>query len=339
MNEPFKEVAEPCFNVLIVGAGQIGAFYDQPGDQDVLSHGHAFSKHPRFNLLGFVDQDRTKSGRAAAIWGGRPFDTLEQALAEERVDVVCLAVPDELHFEYLKKLATSEVRLIFTEKPLTRTWPQALAVRQLFAEATRPAVAVNYMRRFVPEFAEIRRRIGQNELGRLLGGTGYYGKGLVHNGSHLIDLLRFLLGEVGQVQFLSEEYDYYDDDPSISGQISFSGGGRAVLQAVDCRPYSVFELDLLFENKRLRILDSGFALEESDAKEDLLFPGYRRLESSPIRATSLGVAMYYAVENIYGYLTDHKALACSLEDGFRVMEVCQRLKEGIRDEKDFAAGP
>lgn len=327
------------YKVMIVGAGQIGAFYDQPGDDNILSHAHAFARHPHFNLLGFVDADRSKAERAAALWGGRSFTSLEEAWAEAAVDVVCLAVPDELHFEYLKKLADCPVRLIFTEKPLTQTWSQAVEIQQLFAEATRPAVLVNYMRRFVPEFVEIGRQIGQNELGRLLGGTGYYGKGLVHNGSHLIDLLRLLLGEVDQVQFLSAEYDYYHDDPSISGQLRFASGGRVLLQAVDCRPYSIFELELFFEHRRLRILDSGFAVEEFDVREDPLFPGYRRLEALPARATSLGKAMYNAVENIFQYLTDSQPLGCPMADGVRVLEICQGLKEGMRDAKDSAAGP
>lgn len=339
MNSSYNELDKQYYSALIVGAGQIGAFYDKPGDENILSHAHAFSRHPHFNLLGFMDQDRIKADRAADIWGGRAFNSLEQALSEEQVDVVCLSVPDELHFEYLKKLAASKARLIFTEKPLTQTWPQALEIKQLFADDHKPTVQVNYMRRFVPEFTELRRRIQQNEMGKLLCGTGYYGKGLIHNGSHLIDLLRFLLGEINQFEFLNEEHDYYDDDSSISGQLGFADGGRIVLQVVDCRPYSVFELELFFEKKRLRILDSGFVLEEFDVREDLLFPGYRRLESSSAMATSLGRAMYYAVENIYEYLIDNKALGCSLEDGFRVMEVCQRLKEGMRDEKNSADGP
>lgn len=328
MNDVTNDYNEPFYNVVIIGAGQIGAFYDRPGDENILSHAHAFSQHPHFRLLGFVDQDKKKTDQAVAVWGGQAFASMEEALAQEQVDVLCLAVPDEWHYEYLRKLAASQVRIVLAEKPLTQTWSQAIDIKNLFSANSAPAIEVNYTRRFVPEFMELSQQIQQNKLGKFLCGTGYYGKGLVHNGSHLIDLLRFLLGEINQVKFLAQEHDYYGDDPSISGQIGFANGGQVVLQVVDCRPYSVFELELFFEKKRLRILDAGFIIEELDVQEDPVFPGYRRLESVSIRTTSLGQAMYFAAENIYEYLVANRPLRCTLEDGFRVLEVCQRLREG-----------
>jgi predicted dehydrogenase len=322
-------VVSPVYNVLIAGAGQIGAFYDQPGDAGILSHAHAFSACPGFNLTGFVDCDFSRAEQAAAIWGGSAWTGLEQALDSLPVDVLCLAVPDEWHYDYLHKLADSRVKLIFAEKPLTRTWPQALEIRELYAQPSAPAVEVNYLRRFVPEFIDLRKRIQSGKLGSFLGGTAYYGKGLVHNGSHMIDLLRFLIGEIREVQPLAQEYDFYPDDASISGMLSFAGGKQVMLQTVDCRSYSVFELDLFFAQNRVRILDSGFAIEEYVVKDDELFTGYRRLEQAFSAATSLGQAMYLAAANIYDFLAFNKPLGCSLGDGCRVIEICQALQEGL----------
>lgn len=331
MSERYNSLNKELYNVLIVGAGQIGAFYDHPEDKNILSHAHAFTAHPCFRLLGFVDRDRSRADLAAQIWGGRVFDSTREALESEQVDVVCVAVPDEWHFDYLRELAGSKVRLVLAEKPLTQTWSEALEIKQRYATDSAPAVAVNYTRRFVPEFQELGRRIQQNEFGQFLCGTGYYGKGLIHNGSHLIDLLRFLLGEIEEVRWLDEESDYYAHDPSISGQLGFAEGGRAVLQVVDCRPYSVFELELFFAGKRIRILDSGFVIEELDVKEDELFPDYRKLEPAASTRTSLGQAMYFMADNIYRYLAFNNPLYCTLEDACRVMKICRDLREG-RDE-------
>jgi len=327
MNELDKGLNGEIYHVLIVGAGQIGAFYDRPGDKDILSHAHAFTAHPHFHLLGFVDQDPVRAEQAASIWGGQVYVSIEEALAQEKVDLVCLAVPDPWHYEYLKKLAGSQVQLIWAEKPLTQTWAEAVDIKALYDDQAAPAVAVNYMRRFVPEFWELRQRIQKGEMGELLCGTAYYGKGLIHNGSHGIDLLRFLLGEIAAVRCLDQVQDFYEDDPSLSGQLIFSNGAKVVLQAIDCRPYSIFELELFFANKRIRILDSGFYMEEYDVKEDALFAGYRRLELDVTRDTSLGQAMYLASHNLYEHLAFNKPLFCTLEDGCRVMEICQHLRE------------
>ena len=48
---------DKSFNVLIIGAGNIGALYDTPDMDKVLTHAHAFSIINGFKLLGFVDLD------------------------------------------------------------------------------------------------------------------------------------------------------------------------------------------------------------------------------------------------------------------------------------------
>lgn len=59
------------YNVLIIGAGNIGAFFDMPYSKNVLTHAHAFSKVEGFNLLGFVDVDNKKAIEAANIWNAK----------------------------------------------------------------------------------------------------------------------------------------------------------------------------------------------------------------------------------------------------------------------------
>ena len=79
---------------------------------------------------------------------------------------------------------------------------------------------MNYTRRFVPEIRSIREAIKSGNYGAFLTGTGYYGKGLLHNGSHMVDLLQFLVGEVGKVAKVSEIVDFYDHDPSVSALLT-----------------------------------------------------------------------------------------------------------------------
>lgn len=315
----------PCFRVLIVGAGQMGAFYDQPGSEEVLSHAHAFHRHPGFELAGFMDADAARAEEAVAIWGGRVFASLGEAY-KARIDVVSLAVPDEFHFEYLKQLAGKKsIRVVLAEKPLTRKMHEAEQIRQLFAGG-QPAVAVNYLRRFVPEFQDLQRQIASGECGEYLTGTGYYGKGLVHNGSHLLDLLRFLLGNIKAARPVYRLKDHYHEDPSWAAVLCIEGERPFFLQAVDSRPYALFEIDLLFTRRRVRIVDSGFAMEIYDVFEDPTFPGYHKLEQESWLKTSLDQAMYLVADNIYRHLANGLPLACTLEEAFQVMADCEQIK-------------
>lgn len=321
---PVKDKRER-YRVLIVGAGQMGAFYDQPDSDEILSHAHAFHCHPGFELAGFLDADSARAEQAVAIWGGRVFASLAEAY-KSKIDVVSLAVPDEFHFEYLKQLAGKKsIRVVLAEKPLARKMHEAEQIRQLFA-AGQPAVAVNYLRRFVPEFQDLQKRIAGGECGEYLTGTGYYGKGLVHNGSHLLDLVRFLLGNIKAARPVYRLKDHYHEDPSWAAVLCIEGERPFFLQAVDSRPYAMFEIDLLFTGKRIRIVDSGFAIEVYDVFEDTTYPGYRKLEQESWIKTSLDRAMYLVADNIHAHLHNGTPLACSLEEGFQVMADCDKIK-------------
>ncbi len=169
------------FTVLIVGAGRIGAFFDTPDSVDVLTHAHAFSQHPDFELLGFVDQDLARAEQAARLWSVEAYASIDEAFASARIDVVVNATPDQVHFDTLQQLIDKAPRLIFTEKPLTATLSEA---KQVLAQAQSKEleIAVNYSRCFVPEFVQLRKDIMQGLHGDYLTGSGAYGKGFLHNG-------------------------------------------------------------------------------------------------------------------------------------------------------------
>jgi predicted dehydrogenase len=321
-----KSMGDSRYKVVIVGAGKIGAFFDCPGSNAVLTHAHAFSSHPRFELAGFVDRDAGRARKAAAIWGGRA-GKLEEFL-RDGVDIVSLAVPDNLHYQYLKQLADAPLKLIFTEKPLAGTLKQAKELLGQYQKNNLP-VCVNYRRRFVPEFKELAQNARSGKFGKLLAGTGYYGKGLLHNGSHLIDLLHFMGEEVSGCRIFNIDRDHFKDDPSISAGLSLKSGGSFILEAVDSRKYTIFEMDLLFEKCRIRIKDSGFNLEFHKIVADKLFAGYRNMSEVKEYPTKLARSLSYAVDDLSAFLRNGRRLECSLRDGYQAMQACELIqKEG-----------
>jgi len=205
----------PKFSVLIVGAGQIGAFFDTPESPNILTHAHAFTKHPNFELLGFMDIVPDNAAKAAAIWGGKPFGSLAEAFAQRIPDVVCVATPDPTHYSFLLEIAQYPVRLIFMEKPFAQNIKEIEHLQHILEQATF-SVAVNYSRRFVPEFIQVREAIHRGECGEFMGGAASYGKGLYHNGSHMLNLLEYWLDQFTTAQVLDTIQDCYAHDPSVS---------------------------------------------------------------------------------------------------------------------------
>src|SRR5574344_659316 len=133
------------YKVIIIGAGNIGAFFDTPASNRVLTHAHAFYHHKNFRLVGFYDVDYEKAKLAAKLWNCQAFAELDAAM--EEAEVVCCTVSDTYHYEVLKKIANYSVKLVFTEKPLTKTIEEAQEIAELYQEKKLP-IQVNYTRRF-----------------------------------------------------------------------------------------------------------------------------------------------------------------------------------------------
>jgi predicted dehydrogenase len=309
------------YNVLIIGAGNIGALFDEPLTDNILTHAHAFIAHNGFNLVGFVDVSIEKVDIAISRWGGKGFENIHDAFYNNKIDVVSIAVPDEHHYEVLRNVSEYPVEFVFAEKPLTKKIGDAVEIMSIYKEKN-ISLLVNYSRRFVPEFEKIKDDIHRGIYGRYLSGVGFYGKGINHNGSHLIDLIRYFIGEIQNSKVIDYSFDYYDDDPSVSGILTLVTDNKFYLQHVDCNLYSIFELDMFFEKKRIKIKDLGFVIEEYDVKKSGIFLGYRNIVKTGESRTSLGKAMYYAVENIFNFLENGAIIKCSGYDGYKALEVC-----------------
>jgi len=315
------------YRVAIIGAGRIGAMLDEPWNPHILTHAHGYKACEGFEIVGFVDCNLEKAEAASARWGGTAFESIEKLFETQSVDVVSVCLPDELHYTTLLALAEKPIKFIFLEKPAVRTPEEADEVRTLYGELM-VRVQVNYTRRFVPEISSIREAIRSGKYGAFLTGTGYYGKGLLHNGSHMVDLLQFLVGEVGKVAKVSEMADFYDQDPSVSALLTMRCGGDFYLRHIDSRKFHIFEMDLTFENKRVRISELGTKIEKYSVGDNWLFEGYRTLNKDAEFPTQHSKAMYHAIANIRNNLDRNEPLVCTLEESLEAVKTCSRIMRG-----------
>jgi hypothetical protein len=321
------------YKVLIVGAGNIGSDYDNPESKYFLTHAHAFTKHSGFELIGFVDNDPVKAQNASMKWSTRYFMNLNEAFKEyPAIDVVCIAVPDRLHYEILKEVANFQPKLVFAEKPLTETLDQALEIQKLYHELNIP-VLINFKRAFVPEIIDIIGRASQNEFGTFVSCSGLYNRGFKHNASHLLDLIsRFT--ECKQLNLLSViDYisDFSVDDPSYSIVARTEKDASVIIKSFSGGAYPIFELDLHFSYARIRLFNTGENLEISRVQPSSAFSGFQILKPLVCIDTSLNQSMAYAVENIYQYFTKAKKLTVPITDGIQVMLLTNQILKEINN--------
>jgi predicted dehydrogenase len=306
----------------IIGAGNIAAGFDNPDSEAVLTHAHAILLEPRLELVGFFDVDREASFRATQKWGGASFNSA-QALLDSGLDVVVIATPDESHLSYLKMVANYKLKAVVCEKPLTQDIESARDIVSIFMEKHIPLL-VNFQRRFDPVVLELKKRYLSGVLGRLMGGTVWYSKGTKHNGSHAIDLLRFLFGEPTGLYANAMLVDFREDDPTVAGRLEFDSFFITLLAGNE-KVFSVFEIDLFFEQGRYRFTHSGLDIEISEPQKDPVFCGYRELAIVHQGPTGLPYALTKFMNSLADYLLGGTLPENTAQDAIKTQKVCVDL--------------
>ncbi|MBQ6516181.1 Gfo/Idh/MocA family oxidoreductase [bacterium] len=300
------------YSALIIGAGLIASDFDTPNNDAVLTHAHAYKNNPDTELLGFYDIDFSRAQKAAEKWGVNAYKELTNA------DIISICVPDEFHTKMVLEAKKLNPKIIFLEKPVCRD----LSDTEILKNVDIP-ILVNYSRSFSKSFQDLKKRILSGEFGQYKSGVGYYGKGFIHNGSHMVNLLNLLFGDISDVEFKNEINDFYNDDHSKFATLNFKNGGYFIMNPVDCRDYTIFEFDFIFEKARVRVLNSGYQIEIYKSAESKKFKGYQMLELSEKIDTDLDFAMKNAVQNIVDFLDGKETLLCDLQKGIVAIKFTQ----------------
>lgn len=312
------------FSFLIIGAGNIAANYDTPDSPHIQTYAHAIYQNKQATLLGFYDIDTSASKKASNIWGGQAYVSLE-ATEADKPDVVCVAVPDQAHFEVLLKVVNLKPKLVITEKPLALTTSDAHKIVTVYDSKKIPLM-VNYSRRFVPSFIDLAKRIKDKEFGIFQTGSGYYGKGLLHNGSHLVNLIQMLIGEVEAKSVFGTLNDWNHQDPSYSFIVETNAGKQIVATGISRKHYSLFEVDLLFSQGRIRITHGGLQVEEYQLQDDPLNVGFTSLSLTRKYETEGKNIMQYVIKNAVGHLVLQEEILSTDKQAMETLAVCEQIR-------------
>ncbi len=319
-----KMLKKDKYKAIIIGAGKIAAHFDFPKSRRIMTHAHAYLKHPKTELAGFFDIDKNAAEKAAKKWGGNPYNDFDEIFAREQPDIVSICVPDECHYEMLIKTAKHKPRVIICEKPITNNFQDTQKAVAFFRRLNIP-VLINYSRRFDKSMQKIKKEITQGKYGRVLCAYGIYNKGIVHNGAHLIDLARYLFGEVKKSSVLYHVSDYGKKDRSAAGFFKFDRCGQFYLAAGDNRSFFIFELDIILEKKRIRLLDSDQYLSWQNVISDPAYPGCKCLGKPAVKKTSINSALMSLIDNAADYLENKTPLICNINSAWRTEKICFEL--------------
>ena len=317
-------MSDPVFDAVIIGCGAIAGGYDaaDPASDTVLTHAKAYESHAGFRLVACVDPNAEQRQAFQQRWNiPHGFDHL--AAVDVPFDVASVCAITDVHADVLEQLLTRPLRAVWAEKPITSDVDSAARLVAAYEQAGIP-LCVNHLRRWAPGIVALRDEIASGQWGLLQGGTGLYTKGLLNNGSHMLDVVDFLLGPVVPVAHLWDAADGRDQDKT-SDVVVQVGDARLTLMGADGTHYSVFELDLLFAQGRVCLVESAFQVVRRPVVPSPQFPGYQILAPAQTQPTGLGRAMLAGLDNLYRHLTQGEALLSSGHTALAAQRACAAL--------------
>lgn len=301
----------------IVGFGRIAHGYAADAAMaryfPYASHAQVLRDHPAFEWTAVVDPDGAARATARTQWSIATVagSVAELGRAADDIEVAVLATPPGARLEQLRDFRN--LRAVLVEKPLGDTLADAQA---FLAECAGRSVLVqvNFWRRADEQF----RALAGGELQRLVGmaqaACVFYGNGLLNNGTHMVDFLRMLLGEVASVQRLATVSSWVEGpiegDFNAGFALSLVSGGGAVLQPLSFRNYRENGLSIWGERGRLDVLNEGLSLRHYRATDNRAMTGEREIacdEPLELPATA-GMALYRVYTNLAETLAGREQL-------------------------------
>lgn len=325
-----KNTALIPLNVLIVGCGNIAGGFDQARAHDALPYTHAgaFSRDGRFRMAACVEPDENRRTEFMTAWQVPVgFSTIEEALnAGEEFDVISICSPTSCHVHDLELALHLQPKLIFCEKPVSTSFAQTENLVNACSKAN-IAMAVNYTRRWDPAIVKLQSDIETNCWGDLRSISALYNKGILNNGSHLIDLLHFLVGSLKIVSVGKPVHDFFSDDPTIPVWLESDKGIPVQIANAHAADYAVFEVQFVFSRGVLTMEEGGMIWRERRAADSGIFKGYTKLEQGINQAGGYSHAMPKAVDNIYRAISQNESLASTGYSALAAQRLCEDIKQ------------
>lgn len=220
-----KSPSAPPIKAALLGLGRIAwSLESDPRREKPATHAGALARLPGVILTGAWDSSPEArreflkgpfgtwgqtSWKSRYPWESRmapstDFQSAAEMLETLRPDLVCVATWPDSHYELVKACVDSDVGAVVCEKPLAPTLEEARKIAAL--EGTGPSrtrILVNHERRYARDWQWIKARMDQKTYGEVLSLRGrlYLGRSrkpgltLLHDGTHLVDILRYLTGK------------------------------------------------------------------------------------------------------------------------------------------------
>ena len=138
-------------------------------------------------------------------------------------------------------------------------------------------------------------------------------------------MILFILGKPKKSIVIDKKNDFFENDPTISANLFFDDG-TFHLQAADEKYYSIFEIDLLFQNIRYKFFYSASKVSIEEPLSDPNFENYKELFNTSTRDTEFFVCMIKIIQEAIRFLNcEIKDSLCNSLSAIETQKLCENL--------------
>ena len=316
----------------IIGVGNVTEAKSGPG----------FQQAERSELVAVMRRNRDLAADYARRHEvPRWYDNADELINDPQVDAVYVATPPDSHREYVVRVAQAG-KPVYVEKPMART---ALECEDMISACDEAGVGlfVAYYRRAMPRFATVKELLDGGRIGELrsvsirnerpaeadeadhagwrvdpeISGGGHF----VDLGSHILDLLDWLLGPVTHVAGIATNRGgRYPAEDLVTAVFSFHSGIEAV---------GVWNYDSFQHEDQVEIIGTGGALRFSCfADEPLRLLTARGVEQ--LKAPYPETVQLPLIQTVVNALTGHGESPSTGPSALRTARVVDSLLSDYR---------
>jgi predicted dehydrogenase len=312
----------------IVGLGRIGSLLeDDELREKPCTHAGAIAGNDECVLAGGCDTDLERCRDFSLKWKcSAVFTDIRELLKYGTPDIVHIATPPEAHLPLVEAVLDSSVSLIICEKPLAHESGDAERIAAIHRSGA-VRIMTNHERRFSADYLLVKGHVESGRYGRLLsiGSRIYMGRKrplmemLLDDGTHLIDIIRFLTGSE------LENIRVFHGHESVV--IACTAGETPVYMEIGSgRDHIVFELELSFVAGRIRVGNGVYEVYESGTSP--FYEGMNSLMNTGSQGPSnTGYFSNMLADAVRCVRDPEAAPVSSAVDGWRAMQFIDMVKE------------
>lgn len=315
------------YKAAVIGLGQIGQGYDYNCNDGsiITTHSSGYHFHSSFDLVAGVDNNKASCLKFEKKYRVKTFNCVNEMMEKLNPDVISIATPTNTHFDIFNQIVSYSPKAILLEKPIAEKLDQAQNIVST-AKNAGITLVVNYIRRFEPGTNRLKEMILNGIIGDIYKGIVWYCKGLKNNGSHFIDLLMYLFGDVKQIKMVNsgrrfDSLGYKDVEPDFLLEFNDK---KIMFQSTRSECFSLGEFVLI--GTRGSLFYGNGKIECKLAKPDPMIKGYTILQTEPASIkTNFNKSQFFVMDSIVQYFENKKAINSDGESAVETLKVIEKI--------------